>query len=1233
MSGVNDLSVGGDITLTGNLDGITPTNRAQLANIGATTISTAQWGYLGGLDQALATSDSPTFAGLDLSNNRITGVLDPTLGQDAATKSYVDTVAATGSAPLEQADLATSTALPDTPSYASPAETLTSTGGPGSLTVDGIAVSVGDRILVKDQSPNTQNGVYDVTDDGATPGPNWVLTRSSDFNQAAMPIPSGTTVFVSINGSALVNSASSWALQATVNDVDPLTDAVVWVQVGGIQTLSAGNGIDPVLLAGGTVATDITARLTYTGGEIDLNTVTVPYGGTGSTSLTSGNVLVGQGASPVSATKAAPTGDFVGTTDSQTLTNKTITSSTNNVISRELFVDSGSSSVSTFAASPPTSGQVLTATSATVATWQTPATAAFEPDRTLFVYQSATNVRPNWDSVNGALTDAALLTPTAANPVLILVYPGTYAESTPMTVPANVSISAATYLQASVVIRPTAPAASAAVFILNGSARLSGIVVDGFDGTAAYATMGVHSAIGTPFSIDYLTAVTCRNCSLAGVRVSGNTNQFSKILVAKNVSCQVTVSAPFVATNGFLVDQGGVLAGNDFNATGFLSGGGVMTNGCYVLDQFSFFDGINFQVSSVTNGIVVGAGTVPSAAQETYPLVRITQSRIALVSAVAIRALAKSVARLTTAILDDDSGLFPNRVDLEMTSPALPNDPNLLVLQSVNLELSRLSLFNGATNNFATILGQILSTEVAEPQQVVTEKLVIGQPLQGREMVAGEGNSHTLGMVVLKDDGGVFTDITGAVKLPGTNTTTNAIDTDLATTAAINLASAPATIDGVIPTSGVSRILVKDGSTANPGTDSVDNGVYVWNGTGSAMTRATDFAAGGVFFQYTFFLVEDGDTNYRSVWKIDASTFPAESITVGTTSFGLEAFSSTVFPLVPANNDALYIGSDISLKFFGLKYFVTAGLELSSGSPTDAIVWEYWNGSAWATIPTMTTKSNAPYTSFGDDSFGFGDSDLAAGPANYQIRFGPMTSWSTTTVNGTAGFWIRVRVIDASLITQVPVVEQFKLHTNRTEINNDGFMEYFGNARPRVTFNVQVEAMMEAGTLTAMRDQTIIAPDTAGREVSGSFIDARFRASSDCGITGMIELDEGACTSCPLEFKLKWVRLSTGSATGNVAWAIYYAYTGTGDTLNISGEVPTATAQTTGITTTAVTATPTHQETSFSIDLSAYEVGQQIWFEVVRVGTDAADTFTSGVTLFSVTYSHRKWSNGGFRAG
>ena len=63
--------------------------------------------------------------------------------------------------------------------------------------------------------------------------------------------------------------------------------------------------------------------------------------------------------------------DLVTLTGTQTLTNKTITATTNNVVAKSLH--SATTVVGVSTATAPTSGQVLTATSSTVATWQTPA--------------------------------------------------------------------------------------------------------------------------------------------------------------------------------------------------------------------------------------------------------------------------------------------------------------------------------------------------------------------------------------------------------------------------------------------------------------------------------------------------------------------------------------------------------------------------------------------------------------------------------------------------------------------------------------------------------------------------------------------------------------------------------------------------------------------------------------------------------------------------------------------
>ena len=56
--------------------------------------------------------------------------------------------------------------------------TLTNSGAQGTLTLDSTAANLNDRILVKDQTTSTQNGIYTVTNVGGA-STNWILTRAT----------------------------------------------------------------------------------------------------------------------------------------------------------------------------------------------------------------------------------------------------------------------------------------------------------------------------------------------------------------------------------------------------------------------------------------------------------------------------------------------------------------------------------------------------------------------------------------------------------------------------------------------------------------------------------------------------------------------------------------------------------------------------------------------------------------------------------------------------------------------------------------------------------------------------------------------------------------------------------------------------------------------------------------------------------------------------------------------
>jgi hypothetical protein len=62
--------------------------------------------------------------------------------------------------------------------------TLTNLGAQTALSIDGVAVVLNDRVLIKDQVASLQNGIYVVSNIGSLTT-NWVLTRATDYNEPA----------------------------------------------------------------------------------------------------------------------------------------------------------------------------------------------------------------------------------------------------------------------------------------------------------------------------------------------------------------------------------------------------------------------------------------------------------------------------------------------------------------------------------------------------------------------------------------------------------------------------------------------------------------------------------------------------------------------------------------------------------------------------------------------------------------------------------------------------------------------------------------------------------------------------------------------------------------------------------------------------------------------------------------------------------------------------------------
>jgi hypothetical protein len=179
-------------------------------------------------------------ADISLNNYKITNLLDPTLAQDAATKKYVDDVAQ--GLNIHAASYAATTAnLNATYSNgtAGVGATLTNAGANAAFSVDGVSPTLNARILVKNQTTTSENGIYvlSTVGDGSTP---WVLTRATDFD-SAVEIAGGDFTFVDA-GSTLANTG--WVCVDEVTTVG--TDPIVFQQFSGAGTYTASNGVQLV---------------------------------------------------------------------------------------------------------------------------------------------------------------------------------------------------------------------------------------------------------------------------------------------------------------------------------------------------------------------------------------------------------------------------------------------------------------------------------------------------------------------------------------------------------------------------------------------------------------------------------------------------------------------------------------------------------------------------------------------------------------------------------------------------------------------------------------------------------------------------------------------------------------------------------------------------------------------------------------------------------------------------
>jgi len=353
--GSTNISLGSTST---TLAGLTQVDINNLRLTGSTLSITT-----GTQELVLDPSNGASGGTVNVSNAKITNLATPTADSDAATKAYVDSVAQ-GLSVKQSVQYATTAALS---SYAydngsSGVGAIIEASANGALSIDGSTPTVGDRVLVKNETSvnATNNGIYVVTRVGSA-STKFKLTRATDFDSGSpsgeipsaftfvergtanadtgwtcvtnSPVTVGTTdiVFTQFSGAGQYNGGIGLTLDGNTFNVNTATGTGLYVSGDTLQidpTL-AGNGLTyntGVLAVVGTAdritvsadaidiastyvgQTSITTVGTITSGTWNATTVAATYGGTGVSSYTTGDILYADSSSTLTKLAAGANG-------------------------------------------------------------------------------------------------------------------------------------------------------------------------------------------------------------------------------------------------------------------------------------------------------------------------------------------------------------------------------------------------------------------------------------------------------------------------------------------------------------------------------------------------------------------------------------------------------------------------------------------------------------------------------------------------------------------------------------------------------------------------------------------------------------------------------------------------------------------------------------------------------------------------------------------------------------
>lgn len=363
----------------------------------------------------------------------------------------------------------------------------------------------------------------------------------------------------------------------------------------------------------------------------------------------------------------------------------------------------------------------------------------------------------------------------------------------------------------------------------------------------------------------------------------------------------------------------------------------------------------------------------------------------------------------------------------------------------------------------------------------------------------------------------------------------------------------------------------------------------------------------------------EGDSSNGGMFvytETDVGVFTSE------TAAARSGVSSTFTFTGTAANHAIYVstatpkaGAGTPLTWSGLRIDVTTA---ASGGE---IVAEYWNGSAWTEFNHMSTETTGEYLPYAKEVFQRTGSE--------HIRFDKTIAddWATNdpVSLGLNLYWVRFRIDSA--LTTAPVFEQWKVVPNTTAINEDGFIEYFGEARPVDVLPFSMGSLYAANASPS--DQDIYFGDNLGvGRIENEFF---FNTVDRTGIAQVFPFDID--TSNPIKLIIHAISDEPNSGSEDVDFRVRWSNSFNDERVYGTTASPSTAPREQELT--QVVSFPTVENTqfSFSFDLDVSDIiprrtsdpGDIFWLTIQRDN----DGNTANIIILDITLEYTKWCNGG----